>query len=189
MGRWLDAFRRGQAAGYAHYGGETPPAEEDRTKDENRPGEWDLEPEPDDPDAPEDDTWSDEDAEKLQARLAELEAKSRDDAQRLAELNGEIGRLTADIVGKKQLIDDLTEGTADLRTALQELEAISMLLVEVLAKPGVKKWLQQRFHPDKYPDASEAQRRSYEETAAQINAAYDIVAECMARQQEMAAEG
>ena len=194
VGKWRDAWRRGREAGAARYGGRPPPQPKEGPLDEwphetNRDGQWNLDPGPDGPPQPDspvpDDVLAASEIEALRARIAELEAKALDDAQRLAGLNVEIGQLLAQRVEDKQLVDTLTEGVADLRTALEEMALIGGLLIDVLALPGVKRRLQERFHPDKYPDATEAQRREYEDASARINAAYDIVAADLARRQEL----
>jgi hypothetical protein len=46
---------------------------------------------------------------------------------------------------------------------------------EVLCLPGVEKGLRNRFHPDKHPQADEAERRALTEATQKINAVYSAI--------------
>jgi hypothetical protein len=65
-----------------------------------------------------------------------------------------------------------------LQARVDELEAERAAITDltgVLRLPGVKTWLQKRFHPDKNPDANETERKALTEAAQMINAAYKCV--------------
>jgi uncharacterized coiled-coil protein SlyX len=102
----------------------------------------------------------------------------------IAGLQGEVTELKARMTEDTQRIEILTERVAELGGQLSDAQAareslikIVKQLIEVLKLPGVRKWLLERFHPDRYPDARPVQRHELENTASLINAAYDIVNE------------
>lgn len=79
--------------------------------------------------------------------------------------------MVAEIESLRALIGELSEA-AEGRIA--ELQARADCLAEVLRAPGVRKMLLS-FHPDRHPEADENQRRALTETAAKINAAFDLI--------------
>jgi hypothetical protein len=76
------------------------------------------------------------------------------------------------------LLDELDEARrviADLTDAVERQKARADAYAVVLLLPGVKLWLINRFHPDKHPNANEAERAALNETLQTINAAYDAL--------------
>lgn len=76
------------------------------------------------------------------------------------------------------LLDELDEARrviADLTDAVERQKARADAYAVVLVLPGVKLWLINRFHPDKHPNANEAEKAALNETLQTINAAYDAL--------------
>ena len=76
------------------------------------------------------------------------------------------------------LLDELDEARrviADLTDAVERQKTRMDGYAVVLLLPGVKLWLINRFHPDKHPNANEAEKAALNETLQTINAAYDAL--------------
>src|ERR1700733_1471490 len=72
----------------------------------------------------------------------------------------------------KQLVGELAETVELLQARVVELIGAAEPMAKVLRLPGVKTWLLQRFHPDKYPEADERQSELLNDAIKAINAAY-----------------
>jgi hypothetical protein len=86
--------------------------------------------------------------------------------------------MAVEIESLRALIGELGEAAetrvAELQALLTETTHCADCLAEVLRAPGVRKMLLS-FHPDRHPEADENQRRALTETAAKINAAFDLI--------------
>jgi hypothetical protein len=79
-----------------------------------------------------------------------------------------------------KILAKVTAMAEALQARVDELEAerdASPLkqLIAVLALPGVKTWLLAKFHPDKHPNANDAERELHTQNVQKINAAYEFV--------------
>jgi hypothetical protein len=72
----------------------------------------------------------------------------------------------------KQLLTEMTDYAETMEARVIELIAGSEPMARVLLLPGVKTFLLQRFHPDKYPNADDKQRELLTSALKTINAAY-----------------
>ena len=77
-----------------------------------------------------------------------------------------------DLAEAKQLLTEMTDYAEKMEARVIELIAGSEPMAKALLLPGVKVYLLQRFHPDKYPDADEKQRELLTNALKTINAAY-----------------
>jgi hypothetical protein len=68
----------------------------------------------------------------------------------------------------RQLIDEL-------RATVEGLQAKAEVLADALRLPGVKLWLLAKFHPDKHPQANEAERAVHTQNFQKVNAAYEMI--------------
>jgi hypothetical protein len=75
----------------------------------------------------------------------------------------------------KQLVGELAETVELLQARVVELIGAAEPMAKVLRLPGVKTWLLQRFHPDKYPEADERQSELLNDAIKAINAAYAVI--------------
>lgn len=76
----------------------------------------------------------------------------------------------------RQLVGELAETVELLQARVVELIGGAEPMAKVLRLPGVKTWLLQRFHPDKYPEADERQSELLDDAIKAINAAYAVIA-------------
>jgi hypothetical protein len=76
----------------------------------------------------------------------------------------------------KRLIGELVETVELLQGRVKELIAGAEAMASVLRLRGVKNFLLLSFHPDRHPDASEQERKVFEEAMQTINAAYAVIA-------------
>jgi hypothetical protein len=72
----------------------------------------------------------------------------------------------------KRLIGELKDYAEQLQSRVVELVAGAEVMAKALRLPGVKTFLLQRFHPDKFPDADDKTRAVMDEAIKTINAAY-----------------
>jgi hypothetical protein len=72
----------------------------------------------------------------------------------------------------KQLLAEMADYAEKMEARVIELIASSEPMARVLLLPGVKTYLLQRFHPDKYPDADAKQRELLTNALKTINTAY-----------------
>jgi hypothetical protein len=182
MPKWLQALQKGYDNGRTQYGGRPPPKQQ----------KWAQ------PEAIENGDGLPENFEQEEFESSEMDGPVHADTQRAADqareieemraiaagLNVEIARLEAQRVQDGQKIEALTEAADQLRGHLGDALASCQPVIEVLKLPGVRKWLLEKFHPDRYPDANEAQKEALANAAALINAAYDVV-----KQQATQSEG
>jgi hypothetical protein len=77
-----------------------------------------------------------------------------------------------DLIEAKQLLKEMTDYAEKMENRVIELIAGSEPMARALLLPGVKTYLVQRFHPDKYPDADDKQRELLTSALKTINAAY-----------------
>ena len=76
--------------------------------------------------------------------------------------------LVAELEEKNLLIANLTD-------ALESCKARAELFAAVLRLPGARIFLVKLTHPDRHPNAPEADRREFADAAAKVNAAYDML--------------
>lgn len=160
MAKWWDALRDGYETGRVQYGGQPPRRRQPEGQPDappHDPNGWDLPPM----------------EEPVADQTSEIEALQAT----IAGLQGEVTALKAQLTEDAQRIGTLTEAAAVLRGHLVTAHTAYEPLIEVLKLPGVRKWLLEKFHPDRYPDANPVQRDALERAAGVINAAYDIVKE------------
>jgi hypothetical protein len=94
---------------------------------------------------------------------APVERKPADDND-----DGNEAALVAELEEKNLLIANLTD-------ALESSKTRAELFAAVLRLPGIKQSLLKAFHPDRHPNAPDADKREIVEAMAKINAAYDIL--------------
>jgi hypothetical protein len=87
---------------------------------------------------------------------------------------------SADYAPEQQTLAEVVALAEALQARVDELEAEreaspAALFAEALRLPGVKTWLLSRFHPDKHPDANEAERGVLTASLQKINAAYETL--------------
>jgi hypothetical protein len=87
---------------------------------------------------------------------------------------GETAALAAEIESLRALIGELSQAGEAALASNEELQRRADCLTEVLKAPGVRKMLLS-FHPDRHPGADDNQRQALTETAAKINAAFDLI--------------
>jgi hypothetical protein len=150
MPGFRDAFRQGREQARAARGAAPlPGGQRDAGQDQWGPQSWDEA-----PDAP---------AGQNPAGVAELQAA-------LQERDGELAE-------SKRLIAELKDYAEQLQSRVVELIAGAEPMAKALRLPGVKTFLLQRFHPDKFPDADDQQRALLTEALKTINSAYALAAE------------
>jgi hypothetical protein len=76
----------------------------------------------------------------------------------------------------KRLVGELVETVELLQGRIIELIAGAEPMANVLRLRGVKNFLLLSFHPDRHPNASEQERKVFEEAMQTINAAYAVIA-------------
>jgi hypothetical protein len=74
----------------------------------------------------------------------------------------------------KRLLAEMTDYAEQLEARVVELIAGAEPMARVLRLPGVKNYLREKFHPDKYPEADERQHEQLTEALKTINAAYAL---------------
>jgi hypothetical protein len=72
----------------------------------------------------------------------------------------------------KRLLAEMTDYAEQLENRVAELIAGAEPMAKVLRLPGVKTFVLNKFHPDKYPEADERQHALLTEAIKTINAAY-----------------
>jgi hypothetical protein len=92
------------------------------------------------------------------ASVADLEAALRSHEDELAE--------------SKRLLGEMTDYAEMMQSRVIELIAAGEVMAKALRLPGVKTFLVQRFHPDKYPDADAEKRELLTRAFQTITAAY-----------------
>lgn len=97
------------------------------------------------------------------ADIAALEAALRDRDDELGEV--------------KRLLGEMKDYAEQLQNRVVELIAGAEPMAKALRLPGVKTFLLQRFHPDKYPDADDRQRELLTDAMKTITAAYALAGE------------
>ena len=95
----------------------------------------------------------------------------------VAELQLALQQREAELAETKRLIAELKDYAEQLQGRVVELIAGAEPMAKALRLPGVKTFLLQRFHPDKYPDADDQQRELLTEALKTINAAYAAAGE------------
>ncbi len=91
-----------------------------------------------------------------------------------AGLEAALRQREAEITDSKRILAEMTDYAEQLQARVIELIAGAESLAKTLRLPGVKTFLLQRFHPDKYPDADDKQRELLTEAMKTITAAYAI---------------
>ena len=74
----------------------------------------------------------------------------------------------------KRLLAEMADYAEQLESRVIELIAGAEPMAKALLLPGVKAFLTNKFHPDKYPEADERQRALLTEALKTINTAYAI---------------
>lgn len=83
--------------------------------------------------------------------------------------------LEADHEESKRLIAELVETVELLRGRSVELIKGAEVMAAVLRLPGVKKFLQLSWHPDRHTDANEQELEVFKKAIQAINAAYAVI--------------
>jgi hypothetical protein len=96
---------------------------------------------------------------------------------RADELQAELQQCESGLDDQRRLIGELKDYAEQLQNRVVELIAGNEPMAKALLLPGVKTFLLQRFHPDKYPDADERQHELLTEAMKTITAAYTCAAE------------
>ncbi len=96
-------------------------------------------------------------------------------ATHAAEVEAALQEREAQLDEAKRLVGELKDYAEQLQNRVAELIAGNEPLAKVLRLPGVKTWLLQRFHPDKYPDADERQKELLNDAMKAITAAYAAI--------------
>jgi hypothetical protein len=102
----------------------------------------------------------------------EAAADDAAEAPVIAEFEEALRQRDDDLAEAKQLLTEMTDYAEKMEGRVIELIAASEPMARVLLLPGVKVYLLQRFHPDKYPDADDKQRELLTNALKTINAAY-----------------
>ncbi len=89
-----------------------------------------------------------------------------------AEFEAALRQRDDELAEAKQLLGEMTDYAETMEARVIELIATSEPIAKALLLPGVKTFLLQRFHPDKYPDADDRQRELLTNALKTINAAY-----------------
>jgi hypothetical protein len=93
--------------------------------------------------------------------------------------NGSLGEafraLESEHDESKRLVGELVETVELLQGRVVDLVGGGEVMAGVLRLPGVKNFLLLSFHPDRHPDASEQERKVFEEAMQTINAAYAAI--------------
>jgi hypothetical protein len=93
---------------------------------------------------------------------------------RLAELEPALGESGDELANTKRLLGEMADYAEKMEARVIELIAGAEPMAKTLRLPGVKTYLLQRFHPDKYPDADAEQRGLLTNALKTINAAYAL---------------
>lgn len=88
------------------------------------------------------------------------------------ELQAALQKRDDELAECKRLVGELKDYAEQLQSRVVELIAGAEVMAKVLRLPGVKTFLLQRFHPDKFPDADEKTRAMLDEAIKTINTAY-----------------
>ena len=150
MSGFREAFRQGRDQARAARG--APPLSDERqdaAQDRPEPQSWDEAP--------------DAAGGQPSAGVADLEAALR-------ERDDELGEV-------KRLLGEMKDYAEQLQNRVVELIAGAEPMAKALQLPGVKTFLLQRFHPDKYPAADDRQRELLTEAMKTITAAYALAGE------------
>jgi hypothetical protein len=78
-----------------------------------------------------------------------------------------------DLAEAKRLLGEVTDYAEMIEARLIKVIGKAEVMAKALRLPGVKIFLLQRFHPDKYPDADEKQHALLTDALKTINAAYE----------------
>jgi hypothetical protein len=92
------------------------------------------------------------------------------------ELQAALEQHEAELDEAKRLVGELKDYIEQQQDRIVELIAGNEPMAKVLQLPGVKTFLLQRFHPDKYPDADEHQKELLNDAMKAITAAYATIA-------------
>ena len=83
-------------------------------------------------------------------------------------------RRDGELAEAKRLLAEMADYAEQLESRVIELIAGAEPMAKALLLPGVKAFLTNKFHPDKYPEADERQRALLTEALKTINIAYAI---------------
>jgi hypothetical protein len=92
------------------------------------------------------------------------------------ELQAALEQREAELDEAKRLVGELKDYIEQQQDRVVELIAGNEPMAKVLRLPGVRTWLLQRFHPDKWPDADERQKELLNDAMKAITAAYAAIA-------------
>jgi hypothetical protein len=96
----------------------------------------------------------------------------RADAMDTAATEDALRQRDDELAEAKQLLGEMTDYAEKMEARVIELIAASEPMAKALLLPGVKTFLLQRFHPDKYPNADDTKRELLTNALTTINAAY-----------------
>ena len=94
-----------------------------------------------------------------------------------ADLTSALRQRDDELADIKRLLAEMTDYAEKMEARVIELIAGAEPMAKTLRLPGVKIFLMNKFHPDKYPDADERQRELLTEALKTINAAYVLAGE------------
>jgi hypothetical protein len=100
------------------------------------------------------------------------EAPQGDDGENSAELHAALQQREDELAETKRLLAEMVDYAEQMEARVIELIVGAEAMAKALLLPGVKAYLLQRFHPDKYPDADAGQHELLTNALQTINAAY-----------------
>jgi hypothetical protein len=95
----------------------------------------------------------------------------------VAELQAALLERDGELTENRRLLAEVKDYAEQLQSRVVELIAGAEPMAKALRLPGVKTFLLQRFHPDKYPAADDRQRELLTEAMKTITAAYALAGE------------
>jgi hypothetical protein len=95
----------------------------------------------------------------------------------VADLDSALRQRDDELADIKRLLAEMTDYAEKMEARVIELIAGAEPMAKTLRLPGVKTFLMNKFHPDKYPDADARQRELLTEALKTINAAYALAGE------------
>jgi hypothetical protein len=98
-------------------------------------------------------------------------------AAKVAQLEDALQQRADELLEIKRLLAEMADYAELMEARVIELIAGAEPMAKALLLPGVKTFLLQRFHPDKYPDAGEKERELLTNALKTINAAYSRAGE------------
>jgi hypothetical protein len=95
-------------------------------------------------------------------------------AHLVAELQAALQERDRELAENKRLLAEMVDYAQKMEARVVEVIAGAEPMARTLRLPGVKTFLFNKFHPDKFPDADERQRALLTEATKTISAAYAL---------------